>query len=42
MVNYVASNRVTDTIYEDKYLIVIEKPSGLLTIGTIKERENEK
>ena len=27
-------------LYEDKYLIVIEKPSGLLTIGTIKEREN--
>lgn len=26
-------------LYEDKYLIVIEKPSGLLTIGTIKERE---
>ena len=29
-------------LYEDKYLIVIEKPSGLLTIGTIKERENSK
>lgn len=27
-------------LYEDKYLIVIEKPSGLLTIGTTKEREN--
>lgn len=27
-------------LYEDKYLIVIEKPSGLLTIGTIKEKEN--
>lgn len=29
-----------DIIYEDKYIIVINKKSGLLTIGTIKEKEN--
>ena len=27
-------------IYEDKYLIVVEKPAGLLTISTSKEQEN--
>ena len=29
-----------DIIYEDKYIIVINKPSNLLTIGTEKDREN--
>ena len=27
-------------IYEDKYLIVIDKPHNLLTIATEKEKEN--
>ena len=26
-------------LYEDKYLIIINKPSGLLTIATTKEKE---
>jgi len=26
-------------IYEDKYLLVVDKPAGLLTIATIKEKE---
>ena len=29
-----------DIIYEDKYIIVINKPANLLTIGTEKDREN--
>jgi len=29
-----------DILYEDKYLIVINKPSNLLTISTEKEKEN--
>lgn len=29
-----------DIIYEDKYIIVINKPSNLLTIGTEKNRDN--
>ena len=43
---YVVSNYIKDTffkmleiIYEDKYLIVLNKPSGLLTIGTEKQKE---
>ena len=28
-----------DIIYEDKYIIVINKPANLLTVGTDKERE---
>ena len=27
-------------IYEDKHLIIVEKESGLLTIGTLKEKDN--
>lgn len=29
-----------DIIYEDKYIIVVNKPSGLLTISTEKEKEH--
>ena len=29
-----------DIIYEDKYIVVINKPANLLTIGTEKNREN--
>ena len=29
-----------DIIYEDKDLIVINKPCGLLTVSTDKEKEN--
>ena len=29
-----------DILYEDKYLIIINKPSNLLTISTEKEKEN--
>ena len=29
-----------DIIYEDKYIIVVNKPANLLTIGTEKDREN--
>lgn len=29
-----------DILYEDKYVIAVNKKSGLLTIGTTKEREN--
>lgn len=27
-------------LYEDKYIIAVDKPSGLLTIANLKEREN--
>lgn len=27
-------------IYEDKHIIIVEKEAGLLTIGTLKEKEN--
>ena len=27
-------------VYEDKYIIVVVKPHNLLTIGTLKEKEN--
>ena len=27
-------------VYEDKYILVVNKPHNLLTIGTIKEKEN--
>lgn len=30
---------VFDILYEDDYIIVVNKPSGLLTIATIKEKE---
>lgn len=33
-------NKKLDILYEDKYLIVINKPSNLLTISTEKEKEN--
>ena len=29
-----------DIIYQDKYIIVINKPSGLLTVSTEKEKEH--
>ena len=29
-----------DIIYEDKHILVVNKPAGLLTIGTEKERDN--
>lgn len=29
-----------DILFEDKHLIIINKPSNLLTIGTIKEKDN--
>lgn len=29
-----------DILYEDDYIIVIDKPSGLLTVATAKEKEN--
>lgn len=29
-----------DILYEDKYIIIINKPAGLLTISTSKEKEN--
>src|SRR5574344_1522361 len=30
---------VFDILYEDDYIIVVNKPSGLLTISTLKEKE---
>lgn len=32
-------NKKLDILYEDKFIIIINKPSGLLTISTEKERE---
>ena len=32
-------NKKLDILYEDKYIIVINKPSNLLTISTEKEKE---
>ena len=29
-----------EILYEDKYIIIVNKPSGLLTIGTNKEKDN--
>ena len=29
-----------DILFEDKSLIIINKPSNLLTIGTLKEKDN--
>ena len=34
-----SSNLVFDILYEDDYIIVVNKPSGLLTISTAKEKE---
>src|SRR5574344_3165643 len=34
-----SSKLLFDIIYEDDYIIVVNKPSGLLTIATIKEKE---
>lgn len=28
-----------DIIYEDKYLIIVNKPSGIFSISTLKEKE---
>ena len=33
-------NEKLEILYEDKYIIIVNKPSGLLTIGTNKEKDN--
>lgn len=35
-----SNNKKLDIIYEDKYYLVVNKPSGLLTVATEKEKEN--
>ncbi len=37
--SYVTKSEMLEIIYEDKDLIVVNKPAGLLTTGTEKERE---
>lgn len=36
---HITSSRTLPILYEDKELIIIEKPAGLLTIATTKEKE---
>ena len=39
MSKFMKKNKKMDILYEDKELLVINKPAGLLTIATDKEKE---